>query len=109
MLGLILVIAARDGASAQDRAVFGAGMTSCGQWQEYRTRENKAMSYHIQAWIAGYLSGYNVAADDPDFLIGKPDPVAMYTWIDNYCRDKPLDFIVQAANMLRKELLARAR
>ena len=64
----------------------------------------------MQAWVAGFLTGYNIAsATDPDFL-GKsmPDKVAMYIWIDNYCRDKPLNIVAAAVMALKDELVARA-
>jgi hypothetical protein len=109
LLGFVLVTAAAGGASAENRAMYGAGTTSCGQWQEYRTTGNKGMSFQLEAWIDGYLSGFNVASTGPDYLANKPSNVAFYIWIDNYCRDKPLDIIVQAVGALKNELLTRAR
>ena len=97
------------GASAQNRAVYGAAMVSCGQWQQTRTNGDKGTEFQLQAWIDGYLSGYNVATTGADFLASKPASVALYIWIDNYCRDKPLDVLVQAAGALKNELLSRAR
>ena len=44
-----------------------------------------------------------------DFLVGKPDRGDVHLEIRNNHWDKPLLSIVQAANTLRKELLARAR
>jgi hypothetical protein len=91
------------------RAVYGAGLVSCGQWQQYRTTGDKANSFQLEAYIDGFLSGYNLASAGPDFLKSKPAAVSFYIWIDNYCRDKPLDAITQAMLALRDELLARAR
>jgi hypothetical protein len=109
LLGLVLVMAAAGGAVAEGRAVYGAGLVSCGQWLQYRTTGDKGNSFQLQAWIDGYLSGYNVASTDPDFLASQPAAVALYIWIDNYCRDKPLDVLTQAVTALKKELLTRAR
>jgi hypothetical protein len=109
LLSLLLGIAAADGASAQNKTVYRAGLVSCGQWQEHRTTGNKASSYQLQAYVDGFLSGYNLASEGPDFLVGKPDSVSLYIWIDNYCRDKPLDAVVGALFALKYELLARAR
>jgi hypothetical protein len=106
LLGLVLVIAAADGASA--RKIIGAGVSSCREWQENRTMGNK-VSFQQRSWIAGYLSGYNVASNDPDFLVSKPDAAAIYIWIDNYCRNKPLDDLMHAVTALKDELVARAR
>src|SRR5262245_61830623 len=73
LLSLVLSIAAADGASAQGRAVYGAGLLSCGQWQEYRTTGNKGASFQLQAWIDGFLSGYNMASSGPDIIIKEAD------------------------------------
>jgi hypothetical protein len=75
LLGLVLGMAAADGASAQKKegakAVYGAGLVSCGQWQQYRlsdTNQDRASRFQLQAWIDGFLSGYNLASDVPDFI-----------------------------------------
>jgi hypothetical protein len=100
-------IGSADVASAQFRTVYGAGTVSCGQWQQFRTTGDKVKNFQLQAWIDGYLSGSNAASND-DFLAEKSDSVSYYFWIDNYCRDKPLDVIVQAVSKLKEELSARA-
>jgi hypothetical protein len=101
LLGLVLVIAAADGASA--RKIWGAGVTSCREWQENRTQENLA-SWQQRSWIAGYLSGYNSASWGRDFLVRQPDAAAIYSWIDNYCRDNPLDDLIHAVTALKDEV-----
>src|SRR5258705_4408335 len=73
LLSLLLGIAAADGASAQNKTVYRAGLVSCGQWQEHRTTGNKASSYQLQAYVDGFLSGYNLASEGPDFLVRKHD------------------------------------
>lgn len=62
-------------------------------------------SWSTQAWVLGYLSAVNTG--DPDFL-KQVDPSAIFAWIDNYCRSKPLDQVVDAANGLVSELARRA-
>jgi hypothetical protein len=111
LLGLaIAAVAAVNEGIARDGTGYGAGTISCGEWQQHRVSGYKSNSYQAQAWIDGFLSGLNMTADSgPDFLVPKPDPVAYYAWIDNYCREKPLDPLAQAALALKKELAARAR
>ena len=48
-------------------------------------------------------------ADGSDLLAAKPDDVALYSWIDNYCRDKPLNALGEAVFALKNDLAARAR
>lgn len=89
--------------------MYGAGTVSCGEWQKYRLSGDKGNTYQLQAWIDGYLSGYNVASEDVDVLASKPSSIAFYAWIDNYCGSHPLDILVVAASALRKELTDRAK
>ena len=109
LLGLAAVIAA-DGASAQGRAVYGFSSTSCGQWLQARTAKNRS-SLQLQAYVDGFLSGYNFASDDPDFLASMPHDkgASFHTWIDDYCRGKPDNDLTEAVVALKDELLARAR
>jgi hypothetical protein len=109
LLGLAIAAALTGGASAEHKMVYGAGMISCGEWQQYRSTGDKPGSYQAQAWIDGYLSGSNAAGSDADFLAAKTSSVAYYSWIDNYCGQHPLDLLVQAVMFLKKELLSRAR
>ncbi len=69
--------------------------------------ETSPNSYQAQAWVDGFLSGYNVADDGADFL-APVKPVAVYAWVDNYCGPKPLDQRVEAALALKNELQSRA-
>ena len=108
LLGFALVIAAAGGAYAQDKTVYGFVGKSCGEWQEHRTA-NDVGSAQFQAYVDGFLSGYNMASDSPDLLAATPNDkgVSLYIWIDNYCRDKPLNVLSQALMALKQALLAR--
>ena len=52
-----------------------------------------------------------MAFTGPDFIAGTPNDtgVSFHIWINNYCRDKPLDLLTQALFALKNKLLARAR
>ena len=91
-----------------DRMVYGAGMVTCAEWQQYRSTGNKASVFQLQAWIDGFFSGYNTASEGIDFIAPKPESVAYYAWIDNYCIQNPLNKVMQAAMALKDELAARA-
>jgi hypothetical protein len=92
---------------AGDRIVYGAGVVTCAEWQQYRSTGNKSATFQLQAWIDGFFSGYN-AESGVDFLAPKPESVAYYTWIDNYCSQNPLNKVMQAAVALKDELTSRA-
>ena len=87
---------------------YGAGMVTCAEWQKYRSTGDKAATLQLQAWIDGFLSGYNMASD-VDFIVPRPQTVAYYAWIDNYCTQNPLNVVMQATLALKNELTARAR
>jgi hypothetical protein len=107
ILTLFIFIALSSDAIAQFKAYYGAGKVSCAEWVQFRTTGDKPNSYQVEAWIDGYLSGYNVYDSGADFLLSQPKSIALYAWIDNYCGSKPLDQIVQAASALRTELQSR--
>ena len=111
LLGTIIMVAAASGetANAGDKLAYGARMISCAQWVRFRAIGDKPSSYQAQAWIDGFLSGYNVADDENiNFLEPSQSTIASYAWIDNYCGPKPLDRLMQAAIALKNELLVRA-
>jgi hypothetical protein len=106
--GLAIVSALMGSASAENKTVYGAGMITCAEWQQYRSSGNKPGSYQAQAWIDGYLSGSNSSGNGPDFIAPKPTDIAYYAWIDNYCAQNPLNQLMVAAFRLKQELLSRA-
>jgi hypothetical protein len=97
--------------AAKAARIYGAGLVSCVEWQKYRTTpRDQPSSYQVEAWVDGFLSGWNQAEErEPDFLPSKIYSAAFYAWIDNYCGANPLDGVATAAFALRKELLARAK
>jgi hypothetical protein len=109
-LGLLVAIVAADGASAESKTVYGFANIPCAKWQQSRTAKDTG-SLQLQAYVDGFLSGYNLASTVPDFLAGAPDDKgeSIHIWIDNYCRGKPLGDIMQAMFALKNELLARTR
>jgi hypothetical protein len=87
---------------------YGAGALTCAEWQQYRKKDDRFAILQLKAYIDGFPTGYNLGSDEIDFLNPKPESVAYYAWIDNYCSQKPLDKIVQALISLKDELVKRA-
>jgi hypothetical protein len=85
------------------RDVIGHGARSCGAWMEDQRDEYLALI--DEAWVAGYLSGYNLTADDG---VDLPDRSGAHAWITKYCRTHPLDGIWKASGELVNELTRRA-
>jgi hypothetical protein len=64
----------------------------------------------MEFWAMGFVSGASFVRQ---LETGIPESVtdaqAIYSWIDNYCRSKPLELFPSAAANLAIELRARAR
>jgi hypothetical protein len=115
MLAFGLILFAASVVHAQ--TIMGGGMRSCGDWLRFRSFESGpkntsevSSSYQLQAWLDGYLSGFNRAGlGGIDFLASQPSGAALTAWVDNYCRSKPLNVLADAAEALIRELRSRAR
>ena len=42
-------------------------------------------SFQLEAYVSGFLTGFNAAFDGPDIIAAAPDDkgVSLYIWIDN--------------------------
>jgi hypothetical protein len=77
----------------------GTGQASCGRWTQFRHDDNARL---FQEWISGFISGVADASQslDPSNPLDPAkgtDGDGIAFWIDNYCRDHPIDTIVKAA------------
>ncbi|MGX0962731.1 hypothetical protein AB7M63_003180 [Bradyrhizobium japonicum] len=108
LLGVLLASPHSAQAVDGNRIAYGAGMLTCGEWQKYRVTGDKSATAQLEAWLDGFLSGYNMGSD-VEFIAPKPQSVAYYAWMDNYCAQNPLNRIAQAAIALKNELTARAK
>jgi hypothetical protein len=83
--------------------VFGEGTITCGQWLHYRTTTG-ITGAEAEAWARGFLSGMN-AGDPLMHSVGHGvQPEGNNVWIDNYCRQHPLEMLYDAALALRAAL-----
>jgi hypothetical protein len=109
IIGLSVSLVAPRNASADvlQFMSIGYGSTSCGTWTA--ARKTKPWDTNIyRAWVLGFLSGYNGYYPTGDRDISKgTDNEALMAWIDNYCAERPLDAIADAAQMLIVELNRR--
>src|SRR5215470_11572662 len=98
LLAVLFLTWPTSGSSAVAVTTLGQGNSSCGAWTEAR-RSNHERQYIFAAWIAGFLSMYNVdtARDQQVDILEKPDAESVWAWADNFCRDHPLDTIAHAA------------
>lgn len=105
-LTAILLLALTQFAHAGE--IKGAGATSCGSWIEDRRKNNHFVQLN---WVLGFVSSYNhfaYSGSGPDGVFGNADPNAIAGWLDNYCRENPLDTVYKGSVQLIKELQQRA-
>jgi hypothetical protein len=101
-LVLILCVAAgqANAGAAGTATTYGAGTESCGKWV---ASGNDDVWHHLQLnWVLGWISAaghYNVHGN-----LKETDSDAISAWVDNYCKEHPLDDISEAAAALVREL-----
>lgn len=80
------------------------GEISCGSWPagKHFTDIEKASTLN---WILGFLAGKAFESDTD--LLASVDIPSISLWMDNYCRQNPLDSIVSGSIELEKELRMR--
>lgn len=81
------------------------GSASCGDWIQNRTGGGDAkllLNTAQEFWLLGYLSG--VANGLGVDFMRTSDAASFYLWMDNYCRDNPLDNVADGAVKLAREL-----
>ena len=86
--------------------VAGFNNISCGSWTQARANHQSAS---MEAWALGFLSGVNYGRSDvegKDILQGT-DADSLYSWLDNYCRSRPLETFTVAVARLTIVLKAR--
>jgi hypothetical protein len=79
---------------------LGPGSSStCGTWLGNR----RSSSYNAMGtWALGYFSGAATYSADLDPL-ANIDADAVFYWLDNYCRDHPIDRFVDALHVFVRE------
>lgn len=86
------------------------GSASCGDWVQNRTGGGDAkllLSTAQKFWLLGYLSG--VANGSGVDFMRTSDAASFELWMDNYCRDNPLDNVADGAVKLARELIKKKK
>jgi hypothetical protein len=94
-------------ALAEAAPVLGSGGVSCVTWSADRQR-NQTLSQQSQAWILGFLSGYNFYGTSNGNLTVPTDTRRLMLWVDNFCDTYPHKDIIDAAKALVDEFSLHA-
>ncbi len=93
LLGLAITFCQSNPTFAQEPRIYGMGNQSCGSYLKARTFEGpEQLMFH--AWLGGFLSSVSLTLHR-DVLNGTDLQGALY-WLDNYCRDHPVDNFASA-------------
>lgn len=77
---------------------------SCGQWIEER-KINGRQSHANEYWVMGFVSAFNIYAPESDGLAGDGvDSPSIFSWIDQRCKEHPLEKILVSVKALVEEL-----
>jgi hypothetical protein len=100
-LAVLITVAVVTPASAADKdgAYNTTGSRSCGDWVKER-KEDGWPAVSLAAWVAGYITAYNLHTPDTWDIKGKTDVESVLLWIDNYCQSTPLSNLASAMDEL---------
>ena len=99
-LALIGVLMAKS--ATADVIVMGAGTIDCGQWLEDRAKDDY---YGAMSWVQGFISSFNIynsATSPHGEAFGSVSPQSLAAYLDKYCRDNPLNDLVDASDSFIK-------
>lgn len=95
-------------ASATGTDVLTIGDGDCGTFIEDKTKDGVRYS-QWKAWLAGFYTAHNLTCDVTAACVPvkTPSTAAMYLWVENYCRENPLDPVTAAMWIFVRELRGR--
>jgi hypothetical protein len=79
-------------------AVYGSGTMSCGVWTAQAN--NPAVRDGALSWVAGFVSGAGAVGVE----IRKTDPAAIEAWVRQFCQQRPVVTLSEAAAAFVKTL-----
>ncbi|HVY08099.1 MAG TPA: hypothetical protein VHB46_19145 [Burkholderiales bacterium] len=101
-----MIMAIAPAARAQDVpdiATFAFDDVTCTAWA--RSASDKLLRTQYGIWFRGFVSGYNFGNPGNQVLLGKlPDPPALASSVDKFCRDNPSASFVEAIIPMVREL-----
>jgi len=101
VVGIILFILCGVAQAQRPAKIYGHGLLTCGRWTAARSDGGDPVEKQdMTVWADGYVSAISV--HDPH--LRETDVAGMESWLDNYCREHPLDIFQVAVQHLVFEL-----
>lgn len=89
--------------------ILGRGTISCGSLVKAHNDRDQYSVIFISEWVNGYITAINITTPGVIDLTDGLDVPAREQWLLKYCKEKPLDSLAQATEMLVRELKLRKR
>ena len=106
-LTLIIALTLLSFNAWSDWAIKGEGNFSCPDYVAAK-RINGAKLYSSVTWVQGFITGVNyqrALEKDTHSFIGQDFPAtSIVSWLENYCRANPQDYLSDAAEALVVDL-----
>src|SRR4051794_18486021 len=93
---LAVLMAVTTASQAQVRALGPGVGVSCNVWLEARSDPEGPLVFGLLSWVLGYITGAAVYGSVGDVL-RDTDLDGVATWLDNYCRAHPTEYLVEGA------------
>jgi len=77
-------------AADKDGGFVSQGRPSCGEWIN-KGKDGSWGRTIYTAWVAGYITAYNIHKPDVYNILGSTDMESVLLWMDKYCRENPLN------------------
>jgi len=104
MKKIMLVVAVMTFTPVHAQTITVMGSRSCGQWAAVSGDPTVERAV-IKNWLTGFMSG--LAMGQGKDILEQTDADSIYLWMDNYCRENPLNSLSNGGNTLYHELEAR--
>ena len=108
---LIFALSLLPMVATADYAIRGEGNFVCPDYVAAR-QTNSAKLYSSVTWVQGFITGVNyqnALPDGSDSFIGRDlSAASLVSWLENYCRANPQDYLADAAEALIVELKAKS-
>ena len=103
-IAVAVVLLMMSNAIAQrESEVGGAGTVSCGVYLQDRRTDNRIDIQYVQ-WFWGYVSAYNFFSQHAQISRTRISGETILAYLDKYCRDNPLQFVVEGGDAMIAEL-----
>jgi hypothetical protein len=97
---MLLAIASLAQASDKDGRYWAQGKVSCSNYIERNKDVHDVEEVANRAWVAGYITAYNMLAPETYSILGNSNLESALLWLDKYCKANPSYDLVDGMSAL---------